>query len=87
VDQQEQILYTFQWSDENPTIEKLVEKLNISRHYIDLEYGIVLIDDIDHTYCILVDKQGVPNLNQGESSPEGTTFSNPRIAPFDLEEE
>lgn len=81
MDKSKYVLKTFKWSGVEPTIEEIANKLEIPAEYIDKDYGIVPIDLEDNLYCILVDISALPN-------PEnGSTFSNPRISPFDLEEE
>ena len=61
--------------------KKQAEKLEIPVKYIDKKYGVVLIDSEDNLYCILVDKAALPDQE------DGSTFSNPKIEPFNLEEE
>ncbi len=76
------VLFSFTWPGEPPTEEELAAKFGFPKDAIDPEFGIVEIDDIDHIYCIMIPSDDIPNSDQG-----GQAFSNPRIEPFDLQEE
>jgi len=65
-------------------MENIEEKFNLSNEDIDSEFGIVEIDEVEKLYCILVSKSAI---FKGDKGDEGQHHSNPRIAPFNLEEE
>ena len=83
----DQRMVTFQWPEDIPAIESVAKKLGIPLDYIDLEYGVVPIDLEDNLFCVLVDKTGIPDEMEQGWSDEGSAFSNPKIEPFNLEDE
>ncbi len=80
----DKILYSFTWEDGFPTLENVEEKFKLSPDDIDSEFGIVEIDEVEKLYCILISKNAI--FHEDEEN-KGQQHSNPRIAPFNLEEE
>ena len=80
------ILYSFTWEEGEPQFSDLKSKLGIAEQAIDTDFGIVEIDPMDNLFCILVDVSALPEKIK-ERVLKGQAFSNPKISPFDLQEE
>lgn len=74
------LLYSISGLGTSPTLETAAKKIGVKVSALDAEYGVILIDPADETYCVMVEESAVPGSSSNDEV-EGP-FSNPVIEPF-----
>ncbi|MCO5188635.1 MAG: hypothetical protein M9928_07830 [Anaerolineae bacterium] len=82
----DQVMYTFTWDGEPPTVAEVCERYGWRPEEIDAAFGVIAIDPQDNLYTILVNRDAVQRLDQTwETAVDDDLtgpFSNPPISPF-----
>ena len=73
-------LYSVSGLGTSPSLETAAKKMGVKVSSLDAEYGVLLIDPANETYCVMVEESamGYKTSDDEVSGP----FSNPAIAPF-----
>ena len=76
----EMVMMNVQCLGDQPSIEIVAKKLNVTVSAIDAKFGVILVDLEHHIYTVRVDKDQLPKDIQQSGSVSGP-YSDPKIAP------
>ncbi len=77
----EMVMMNVQCLENEPSIDVVAEKLNVTASAIDTKFGIILVDLERHIYTVRVDKDQLPK-DMPQSEEVSGPYSDPKIAPF-----
>lgn len=75
------VMMNVQCLGDQPSIEFVAKKLNVTVSAIDAKFGVILVDLEHHIYTVRVDKDQLPKDMQQSEGVSGP-YSDPKIAPF-----
>jgi hypothetical protein len=76
------VMMTIRSPGRKPTIDEIVEKYKLAPNEVDADFGVVEVDERDHTYAILVDASAASKITPDVQWETEGPFSNPPIEPM-----
>ena len=76
------VMMTIRSQEGKPAVEDIVRKYKLSPDEIDRDFGVIEVDERDHTYSILVEASAAPKISSDAKWDTEGPFANPPIEPM-----
>lgn len=61
-------LYTLTWQEaEKPTLQRVAQQLNIHLSDVDADFGMVCIDEVQKTYCVMISQEALQKIQNNSN--------------------